>query len=148
MPHLAPTAGDRIASYIRQRPGERRFELVQGRDPHARVAGEQYVFELPLGGTVTFVSYLACDYLDLGIHDVFRAVPAALGAARRLERKGIYLLGQLVQMSRAELTMRRFADEGVAVLMSEHLTKVGFRFGMHLPVWERTRNPTKHRLYG
>ncbi|UGY07436.1 hypothetical protein [Bradyrhizobium quebecense] len=77
-------------------------------------------------------------YLNYGVYDAFKTVPSVAGAATRLERRGIFVLGQLVQMSENDLRGYGFMSDEIISDMKAHLATVKLGFGMRAPAWNRS----------
>ena len=78
------------------------------------------------------------SYLNHGVHDVFKTVPSVTHAAIKLERRGIFVLGQLVQMSEDDLRRFPFLNAAIVEDMKSHLATVNLAFGMRAPAWNRS----------
>jgi hypothetical protein len=76
-------------------------------------------------------------YLNCGVFDVFRDLPAAGKAALRLEANGIWMLGLLVQMSERDVKRLGSVDQPALEAMKLHLGKIGMSFEMRIPWWNR-----------
>jgi hypothetical protein len=76
-------------------------------------------------------------YLDVGVYDFFRDIPGAASAALGLEKAGIYLLGQLVQLRKADLVILKCVTPKASETIENNLGAVGLGFGMYLPLWNR-----------
>lgn len=76
-------------------------------------------------------------YLDYGVYDVFRRVPGAARPALRLQKNGILLLGQLVQLSEEEVRAMAAVNDDMLSRMKRHLATIDFGFDMRAPAWER-----------
>jgi hypothetical protein len=101
----------------------------------------QYLLPLaepPRSSVVTFLSRDRYGFLDYGVHDTFYSVPNSAAAARKLERQGIYVLGQLVQMSEANLRRFPFMNDSVVEAMKKQLAKIGLMFNVRAPAWNKS----------
>jgi hypothetical protein len=78
------------------------------------------------------------NFLDYGVHDTFYDVPEAAAAALKLEREGIYVLGQLLQMVEDDLRAFSFMDEASVSAMKRRLATIDLTFGMRAPAWNRS----------
>jgi hypothetical protein len=76
-------------------------------------------------------------YLDFGVYDFFRDIPKASRAARGLERVGVCLLGQLVQLREADLGILKCMTPAAIEAIRDNLASVGLSFDMYLPLWNR-----------
>jgi hypothetical protein len=76
-------------------------------------------------------------YLNYGVYDVLRDVPSAAKAGLVLQQRGVYLLGQLVQMTEEELLSVPSIDAPAIEGMKDRLGKIDFGFGMRIPSWNR-----------
>jgi hypothetical protein len=86
---------------------------------------------------VRFVPLRKRAYLDYAVYDVFKDLPGAAKPALKLQAKGIWLLGLLVQMS--ENDVRAVASVGDETLerMKRRLAVIDFGFDMRIPWWNR-----------
>lgn len=85
-------------------------------------------------------------YLDYGLVDIFRGVPSAKRAARKLERQGLSVIGQLIQKTEREISS--IVGEVAAETMREHLAKIELGFDMRAPRWSKAnRRPYGARGY-
>ena len=73
--------------------------------------------------------------LDYGVYDTFHDVPNASKAALKLENHHILLIGQLVQLSEAQV--RDLVDEGSFHAIEKELIFLGLGFGTRIPFWNR-----------
>jgi hypothetical protein len=76
-------------------------------------------------------------YLDHGVYDAFKTVPTVVRAAMKLEKHGILVLGQLVQMSEDDLRSYAFIDDVIIAEMKAHLAAIKLGFEMRAPAWNR-----------
>jgi hypothetical protein len=74
-------------------------------------------------------------YLDYGVYDTFRDLPRLAGAALNIENRGVYVLGQLVQMSEEKVRAFPFMSDTILADMKKHLAIIDFGFGMRIPSW-------------
>jgi hypothetical protein len=101
----------------------------------------QLIFSFMTSPSSRIVSFAprACHvYLDYGVYDSFRDTRAAK-AALRLQRNGIWLIGQLVQLSEAELCSVPGVDSAAVQTMKERLATVNLGFDTPVPSWNRRR---------
>jgi hypothetical protein len=76
--------------------------------------------------------------LDFGIYDLFRNVACLTKFADRLERVHIYAVGQLVQMSEADLREYSFVSDETITAIKDELSKSRLSLGMAAPSWTRS----------
>lgn len=126
-----------LCAYLMARYEKRRVPLVipGGAERKGRAPELQLELRFPpvRSRLVIFVSKRRRGYLDFGVFDVFRDVPAAIKAARRLEARGILFLDQLVRCTEDEVRTLSRADDNALHAMRRRLAIVGFRFGMDIP---------------
>ena len=90
----------------------------------------------PPGNIVKLVTHRSEPYLDYTIAGYFDDCPELRRAARVLEfDHGIYLIGQLVNMTEAELRIFPSMSDDVIAKFSTELARIGLGFGMHLNRW-------------
>jgi hypothetical protein len=81
----------------------------------------------------------ACHaYLDYGVYDSFRDTRAAK-AALRLQGNGIWLIGQLVQLSESEVCSVPGVDDAALQAMKQRLATINLGFDTRVPTWNRRR---------
>jgi len=86
---------------------------------------------------VSMPSRRAVRWLDYGVFDMLRDCGPARAAAIELEENGVYLLGQLVQLTRDDISLlRHVTDPGIDAIEAE-LATMGLRLGMNIPSWTR-----------
>jgi hypothetical protein len=139
----APAVHSYAEFYYRQ---TKRFLLIRG-DVTLPVDHSQLRFSFMENSTpnniVQYVSQPRQMYLDYGVYDTFRDEPGLVNPSRKLERQGIRLIGNLVQMSREELATFSFLDADTLDQMEAQLALAGLRFGMNIPWWGRPQYPRK-----
>jgi len=86
---------------------------------------------------VSLVDRRCLTYLDHGVYDVFRDFQEISSAAIALEKAGIYLIGQLVQLRERDLQILRGVSSEATRDMAVILKQLGLGFNMHLPAWNR-----------
>jgi hypothetical protein len=118
---------------------ERRSNVRAMRADLGGIVPSQEPLELVSGLNNVFYMAIARSHhnLDLDSQDMFADYPDARRAAIRLERHGIILVGQLVQLTEAELLKLKFMSPEIIAEMKEQLWSVRLRFGMSVPFWNR-----------
>jgi hypothetical protein len=86
---------------------------------------------------VRIVPALRRAFLDYGVYDQFCEVADAARAALALEKSGVYLLGQLVQLTEERMLAYPFVDSAILAAMKSNLAKIDLCFGMRHPAWTR-----------
>jgi hypothetical protein len=86
---------------------------------------------------VRLVPPLRRAFLDYGVYDQFYDLPGAAKAALKLEENGIFLLGQLLQMSDDAILAFPFMNETILETMKKDLARFDLSFGMRHPAWNR-----------
>jgi hypothetical protein len=76
-------------------------------------------------------------FLDYGVYDQFCEEPKAARAALKLESSGVFVLGQLLQMSEERVRAFPFINDAALETMKANLKKVDLCFGMRDPQWNR-----------
>src|SRR5262249_14303600 len=74
-------------------------------------------------------------YLDYDLIDTFRDIPGAARAARTLEKRGLTVIGQLIQKSEEEI--RQVVGQAATESMRAHLAKIDLAFDMRAPRWSK-----------
>ena len=149
---LFSCAGVSLPSVSRPRIDERVFSSLEsfGRRPfYLRCVARQcvqfsfdfaatpFLLRRPRSSVVGFVPRSRGMYLDYGVYDVFRDLPDAADVALRLEAKGVWMLGFLVQMSERDVQRLGLAATPTLDAMKLHLSKIGMAFEMNIPWWNR-----------
>jgi hypothetical protein len=76
-------------------------------------------------------------YLDYGVYDVFKDIPGAAKPALKLEAKGIWILGLLVQLSENDVRRLVSVSDETLERMKRRLARIDFGFDMRIPWWNR-----------
>lgn len=139
-----PSLRERISEYFSRLRAESRRPLHvvvvpdKQRDVCCRDCQLTLPFEFPPPSTpVHIVPALRRAFLDYEIYDIFHDIPDVARAALRLEKKGVRMLGQLVQMSPEDVRRHSFIGDQAFAAMEARLAEIDLRFGMRHPAWNR-----------
>lgn len=88
-------------------------------------------------GIIPRHSYACLDY---GIYDTFRTIPKLRSTALRIQKSGLYHLGELVQLTEEEARNRYDLSDDTVDAMKDHLAVASLRFNMRVPGWSSHRS--------
>ena len=124
------------------------LRLVVDNTAPVKHRSEQLTFELDAvrQTLLPYLSRTTLQYLEYGVFDTFGDIPKARKAAVKLEKLGVVVIGQLVQLRPGVLLSYNFITDEIYQLMSDRLSKAGLKFGLNLPHWNRA-HPSAPPLY-
>ena len=140
---LVPGLASQITAYVRAMAvGRSRFvpRLVKRYSGEGHYDRFQIELSLPvpeLSNVVPFAPVRRHVYLDYGIMDAFACEPNLKTISRKLENRGIHVLGDLVQLAEKDVKAMSFMSDELFEILRKHLARIEFRLGMRVPYWNR-----------
>jgi hypothetical protein len=134
----------KIANYLQAfgKQTDRPLRLVLVSDAQTVVTFPDRQLPLPLElprrpSLARIVPAIRRAFLDYGVYEQFRDEPESFDAALQLEKSGIYMLGQLIQMSEDQLRAYSFINDRVLQSMKANLARFDLGLDTRHPPWNR-----------